>query len=568
MKKKIVIYISLIVFGFAISYLIFGNKSVEYDSSIEIWMCSMHPQVKKEEGGKCPLCAMDLVLKITDEEQTELTQNQFKMSAKALALANIETSKVMPSNNFESSVLLSGIIETNKETDATQTSIFEGRIEEFYANYVGSKISKGKIIGRIYSPELYLAQNKLLTSVSYRNTHRELFDEVRNSLGLWKLTDQQIENIIIGQKPMKYFPIYADVSGTVTEVIASEGDFYKEGDPLLKISDLRKVWAVFDAYESQLGLLKVGQNVEINTNIPLEENITGKIDFIEPILDKNKRTSSVRVVLNNRNGKLKPGMLLEASVKSKLTNKGLTVPKTAVLWTGKRSIVYRKPHPNKLLFEITEIILGRSVGNNYEVLSGLEFGDVVVTDGAFTIDAAAQLQGKKSMMNFINSENTQNIKSQNNKDFKSKSIQIAWDKTEKPKVDDFIKNYLEMKNAFVSSDAIKVKISAKKLLNSIEKLSLKNTTNKNSLTEVSNLIESIISQENISKQREYLKPLSDIIIKSLSDSAPLDYSLFVQYCPMADNNKGAKWLSKENTIKNPYYGDTMLNCGKVVEEIK
>jgi Cu(I)/Ag(I) efflux system membrane fusion protein len=567
MIKKIGIYIGCLVFGFIISYLIFGGQNDQNSTSEidynqlknDVWVCSMHPQVKEDTKGTCPLCSMELVLMRTEDSEELLSENQFKMTQKALALANIETSIVGSIDESEVEIHLSGVITTNQETDATQTTIFDGRIEKLYANYVGTKISKGRKIGLVYSPELNLAQNKLLTAVSYRKTHPELFDEVRNSLGLWKITDEQIENMLISQKPMVNFPIYADVSGTVTEIIATEGGFYNQGDPLFKVSNLRTVWAVFDAYENQLKSLKVGQTVVLKSDVFSNGSQTGKIDFIEPILNKKKRTASVRVTLNNSSKKLKPGMLIEANIKSKLSKGVLTIPKTATLWTGKRSIVYKKPIPDKPIFEMTEIVIGQTLKDSYEVLSGLEIGDNIVTDGAFTIDAVAQLQGKKSMMNDFYSDEYQNNNSNND------IHQINWNAINKENYNKLIKDYLAIKDALIASDKEKAKQLSIEMLKALNKVNKEKPSK--SLTLLISQINSLISTTDLIQQRLSFKALSETIIDMVSKTKNLDKTIYVQFCPMADQNKGANWLSLEKEIMNPYFGDKMLNCGRVLQTI-
>jgi len=250
----------------------------------------------------------------------------------------------------------------------------------------------------MYSPDLYSAQDKLLTSASYKETHEKLFDAARNTLGVWKLTDAQIKEILKTGKPILNFPIVATVNGTVTEVLGAEGNWYAQGDPLFKVSNLYSVWAVFDAYENQLPMLAVGQDVHISSSAFNGRTYKAKIAFIDPVLHAEKRTVSVRATLINKEGLLKPGMFIEGSIETDNANQVLTVPKSAVLWTGKRSLVYVKPDPEQATFEMTEVTLGNALGNSYIILDGLTAGDEVVTNGTFTVDAAAQLQGKKSMM--------------------------------------------------------------------------------------------------------------------------------------------------------------------------
>ena len=161
------------------------------------------------------------------------------------------------------------------------------------------------------------------------------------------------------------------------------------------------VWANFDVYENQIDLFKKGQEVKVSTNAFPNKEFKGKVDFIDPILNTNTRTVTLRVVLNNSNNAFKPGMFVTGKVEaSNLDNdKDIMIPSSAVLWTGERSVVYLKTNPDESVFEMREVKLGNQIGNEYEVLEGLFAGNEIVTNGTFTVDAAAQLQGKKSMMN-------------------------------------------------------------------------------------------------------------------------------------------------------------------------
>ena len=220
---------------------------------------------------------------------------------------------------------------------------------------------------------------------------------------LWKLSEAQINQIVTSGKVKENFPVYATISGTVSEKLVEQGAYIKQGQPLLKIANLNTLWANFDVYENQIGLFKKGQEILITTNAYTNKEFKAKVDFIDPILDTKTRTVKLRVVLNNRNNELKPGMFVEGKVKgiNANTEEIVTIPASAVLWTGKRSVVYLKSNDNEPIFEMQEVILGNRIGTFYEVLNGLKNGDEIVTNGTFTIDAAAQLQGKKSMMKYF-----------------------------------------------------------------------------------------------------------------------------------------------------------------------
>jgi Cu(I)/Ag(I) efflux system membrane fusion protein len=218
---------------------------------------------------------------------------------------------------------------------------------------------------------------------------------------LWKLSEGQIDQIEASGKIKENFPVYATVSGTVSEKLVEQGDYIKQGQPLLRISNLSTVWANFDVYEHQIDLFEIGQEISITTIAYPNKQFTATVSFIDPVLDSKTRTVKLRAVLNNKNDEFKPGMFVEGKIEAvKLTSdQPIIIPSSAVLWTGERSVVYLKTNPNEPVFELREVLLGNNLGENYEVLEGLVNGDEIVTNGTFTVDAAAQLQGKRSMMN-------------------------------------------------------------------------------------------------------------------------------------------------------------------------
>ncbi len=408
--KKNVIYIGLAVIGGLLAgYLIFGNSSnenmaEEHDhsqemKSDEMWTCSMDPQVMQSEPGDCPICGMDLIPVKTNDEG--LAPEQFKMTKNAMALANIRTTKVGSGDLGDNTLKLSGKIIENEKAVATQASYFDGRIEKLFVNFEGEEVRNGQQLATIYSPELVSAQQELITAAGLKETQPSLYRAVRNKLKLWKLSEKQIEQIEASGRVRENFPVYANVSGTVSEIMVQAGDYVKKGSPLFRIANLGTVWAVFDAYENQVSLIRKGQNIDIATKSYPNKKFNAKISFIDPVLNSVKRTIEVRVVLNNPKGQLKPGMFVAGSLALVSNKKDDTVviPESAVLWTGERSIVYIKTSSEDPTFEMREINVGDAINGKYIVLSGLESGDEIVTNGTFTVDAAAQLKGKKSMMN-------------------------------------------------------------------------------------------------------------------------------------------------------------------------
>ncbi len=404
--KKYITYIGFLAIGLLIGWFVFGNNSQKepHDHSTETieehWTCSMHPQIDLPEFGACPICGMDLILRTETEEG--LSKNQFKMSKNAMALANIETIVVDSTSETSKTITLSGKISTNDKASAIQTAHFGGRIEKLNFKTVGEFVSKGALIASIYSPELVTAQNELIEAISIKESQPELYNAVRNKLKYWKISEKQIQDIEYNKKVHSNFNMYANVSGYISEIFVEEGNHVKEGAPLFNVANLGSVWAEFDVYEKDIKSLKVNQAIVIRINAYPDKKINATIDFINPVLNNTTRTVTVRATLSNNDNLLKPGMLITSNLEIDFknnTSKILLIPKSAVLWTGKRSVVYVKVSSIEPLFEMREVSLGSDIGDNYEILQGLTKGEEVVFNGTFTVDAAAQLQGKTSMMN-------------------------------------------------------------------------------------------------------------------------------------------------------------------------
>ncbi|MBT8324270.1 MAG: efflux RND transporter periplasmic adaptor subunit, partial [Winogradskyella sp.] len=270
--KKYIVYLGILAVGLLLGWILFGGSSKEetdhnHDAVTEtnqMWTCSMHPQIMQPEAGDCPICGMDLIP--SEAGADGLAVDEFKLTENAMALANIQTTVVGKGNVEGNTIKLSGKIAENEEANAVQVSYFSGRIERLNVSFTGEEVRKGQLLATIYSPELYAAQQELITAASLKESQPALYKAVRNKLKLWKLSENQINQIEETQKVKENFPVYATVSGTVAEKLVEQGDYIKQGQPLLKIANLNTVWGNFDVYENQIDLFKKGQEVMITTN--------------------------------------------------------------------------------------------------------------------------------------------------------------------------------------------------------------------------------------------------------------------------------------------------------------
>ncbi|MBT8267289.1 MAG: efflux RND transporter periplasmic adaptor subunit [Bacteroidia bacterium] len=589
--KKYIIYFGILVVGLFLGWLLFGGSSKKetehnHDAISEtnqMWTCSMHPQIMQPEPGDCPICGMELIP--ADGGSDGLLADQFQLTENAMALANIQTTVVGKGNVDGNTIKLSGKIAENEEANAVQVSFFSGRIERLNVSFTGEEVRKGQLLATIYSPELYAAQQELITAASLKESQPALYKAVRNKLKLWKLSENQINQIEETGKVKENFPVYATVSGTVIEKLVEQGDYIKQGQPLLKIANLNTVWGNFDVYENQIDRFKKGQEVLITTNAYPNKEFKGKVDFIDPVLNTKTRTVTLRVVLNNKDDVFKPGMFVTANIDGVTSNNDqvLTIPASAVLWTGERSVVYLKTNPDQPVFEMREIKLGNQIGNDYEVLEGLFVGNEIVTNGTFTVDAAAQLQGKKSMMNKEGGKvmtgheghlGLDNYSSNEENDHTNMNERLEVSAKFQKQLKAVFNDYISLKDALVKEDSKSTSASATTLLKNLGKVDMKllsdNEAHNHWMTLEKKLkfsATSISNTSDIKVQRDHFKHLSSHLINAVQLFG-VNEKVYVEFCPMADNNSGAYWLSKEEKVINPYFGEAMLTCGEVKQVIE
>ena len=415
---------------------------------LTIWTCSMHPQIRQPEPGNCPICGMDLI-PLESDANADDGPRFMSMSEVSRALAEIQTTAV--ERDFpEAEIRLVGKLDYDETREKSLTARFPARIDELFVNFRGIRVKQGEHLAKVYSPDLLTAQRELLTAWR-ADPNSSITRAAREKLRLWDLLPEQIDAIIESGEVRDHFVLKAPIGGTVVARHVSEGDYVKTGEPLFEIVDFSVLWAYLDAYESDLPWLRYGQDVAFTVESFPGEEFHGQIAFIDPLVNQKTRTIPVRVNVTNDNIRLKPGMFVRGVVQSRLAEDGrvyapeffgkwispmhpeivkdgpgscdvcgmdlvpaedlgyvenesgsapLVIPASAVLRTGKRAVVYvEKPNADRPAFEGREIVLGPRAGDYFVVNAGLDAGVRVVTNGAFKIDSALQIQAKPSMMN-------------------------------------------------------------------------------------------------------------------------------------------------------------------------
>ncbi len=407
--KKYILPATLIIVSLIIGFWIGRTPSTQHideathqhieETTNQIWTCSMHPQIRMDKPGDCPICGMDLIPLINSN--AEIDDQALEMSESAMKLAEVQTSTVIKGTTSKD-ILLYGKIQVDERLQQSQTAHVPGRIEQLNINVTGELVKKGQLIARIYSPELVTAQKELIEALSLKDKYPSLIEAAREKLRNWKLSEEQINILENSGNVISTFNVYSNTTGIVVNRKVNEGDYISKGAVLFDVTDFSKVWGVFDAYESDLAWISKNQKVDFTAQAIPGKTFSGKISFIDPVIDASTRITRVRIEISNPNLQFKPEMFINGLIHSGIKGSAeqIYIPQSAVLWTGKRSVVYVKiPDTEHATFKMREITLGASMKDSYIVVDGLMEGEEIVTNGTFSVDAAAQLAGKTSMMN-------------------------------------------------------------------------------------------------------------------------------------------------------------------------
>lgn len=424
------------------------------EGEILYWTCGMHPSVKSDKPGKCPICNMDLVPVHKGEgEAEEEGEVTLRLSPRAQKLAGVRTFEVtyLP---LAKEVRTVGRIDYDEREQACVASRIPGRIDRLYVDFTGTEVKKGAPLVWIYSPALVSTQEEYLLALEtlkkVEGSHikdvvegaESLVESTKKRLLLWGITEGQIDELEKRGRGETHMTIHAPISGTVIQKTALEGKYVKEGENIYHIADLTNVWMLADIYEEDISWITLGQEVEITSLTYPEEVFRGKTSFVQPYLDERTRTVKIRVDVPNPGGKLKPGMWVDATVKVPVSSVSpiasgasehyytcpthpeviaeepgqclecgmylkriegglvLSVPKSAVLDVGMRKLVYVEK--GKGMYEPREIRVGpeaeaQADGRKekfFPICEGLAEGERVVTRANFLIDSQTQLTGE------------------------------------------------------------------------------------------------------------------------------------------------------------------------------
>lgn len=295
-----------------------------------------------------------------------------------------------------------GRVEQPEAQLATVPARVGGRIDKLYVQFTGESIRPGQAVAEIYSPELVASAEEYRLALQNRDrmgsssekeaveNANDLVAASRRRLELWGVSEKQIEAAAAGTAGL-HVTIHAPSGGSVVERKVTRGQYVNAGDALFTVADLSTVWVKADVYEFQLPQIRPGQMVEVTSDALPDKVLHGRVDFIEPEANAQTRTIPVHVHVPNPGMRLRPGMYIRAKFISPGEREGIVVPRSAVLDTGTRKLVYVAKADG--VFEAREIQTGAPSEERYPVLAGLKPGEEVVTNGNFLIDSQTRLTG-------------------------------------------------------------------------------------------------------------------------------------------------------------------------------
>jgi Cu(I)/Ag(I) efflux system membrane fusion protein len=296
------------------------------DAAQQVYTCSMHPQVRLDRPGKCPICDMPLVPADAAQSGPE-GRPELSLSEHALAMANVETTPVTR-RELSRELRAVGRIQYNETSLGTVTARVDGYAERLFVNFTGVEIKAGDHLAEVYSPELLVAQQELLIALQSGSGRLigPMVDTAKLKLQRWGLTEEQIQALVENKKIADRVTLYSPIQGTVIEKSIVQNSAFKAGDALYRVANLDTVWVYLDIYEYDLAWVRYGQRVDVIAEALPGKSFEGRVTFVEPIVREETRTIRVPVFVENEDHVLKPGMFVSAVIRSRLAKDGGAAP--------------------------------------------------------------------------------------------------------------------------------------------------------------------------------------------------------------------------------------------------
>jgi Cu(I)/Ag(I) efflux system membrane fusion protein len=336
----------------------------------------------------------------SEEEQAGAPVSNIQLNQKEQRDIGVETVEVRR-RNLERSLIAVAKVDEPETQLASISARIGGRIDKLYIDFTGQQVRRGQTIASLYSPEVFSAAEEYRLSLENRKRlgtgaeplalsgAEDLVTASRRRLELWGLTTQQLDEIASSAKPQIELSIYSTVSGVVTDRKVTQGQYVNAGEVLFTVTDLSTIWVKADVYQPDLPSVHTAQPVEITSDSLPGTTLHGRVEFLDTSINPQTRTASARIQVPNPNMRLRPGMFVQVKFAAPAGRNTLAIPRSAVLDTGTRKIVYVAKSNGE--FEGRQVQLGTPGNDYYPVLAGLKEGERIVSQGSFLIDSQTRI---------------------------------------------------------------------------------------------------------------------------------------------------------------------------------
>lgn len=415
-----------------------GSDSSEAASGETTYTCGMHPQVRQDEPGNCPICGMKLtpvkgakssgakradtgpcteenalyfrapmdptyirdepgespmgmaLVPVCDEDEAGIVAVEPEIrQAMGVRTALVERGPLAHTIRTVARVV------PNERREEVVTTKYRGWVERLFVNETGQFVRRGQALFTVYSPDLVSGQQEYL--LAKKRGDEVLTQTAKDRLRFWDISERQIEAIAELGRPKKAIVVHSPATGYVVMKSITEGDEVKPGAALYHIVDLSEIWVQADIYEYELPWLEVGQDANLTLSYVSGRSFEGKVTYIYPTVDNKSRTIRVRLEFENPGLVMRPGMFGTVRIDTKRRQDVLQVPSSAVIRTGVRNLVFVALGQGR--FKAAEVKLGEQGERGaLEILEGLHEGQRVVTSGHFLLDSESQLSEAVSKM--------------------------------------------------------------------------------------------------------------------------------------------------------------------------
>jgi Cu(I)/Ag(I) efflux system membrane fusion protein len=522
------------------------NGSAE--RKILFYQSPMHPWITSDKPGKCTICGMALAPVYEGDTTANAVTSGSDFIKLAESTASVIGVAVTPVRiaPLHRTLRVAGVTSDDETRHRILSARVPGRIEELHVNQVGVEVVHNQPLAVVYSPDVLTAQRIYLENRRVGASGAVSASEIassREKLLAYGLVDEDILKLEQTETPEATLVIRAPFDGTVVSRKAYEGQYVDVNDELFEIGDFSSLWFIFDAYERDLPLLKIGQDVDVTlTSLP-GETVTAPIAFIDPNLNESTRTARVRVVLPNSLRRILHRQTANGIVHIE-SAPTLLIPRSALLYTRQQPAAYVELSDG--VYQFRQLTLGHIGDTEAEILNGVSEGEKVVTQSALLIDSQSQLahiaESSGAVMEMDKPESVT-----------SSSVTIKTPTTLPPEL---IESVLKMTDALASD---RLDDYQKHLPTVLEAVHQTTDTVHEILIPFA---EKLVSGTNLKEVRRPFEPFSNAVADIVRTQPEAERQAKIFQCPMSPVLGTARWIQKNNDeTRNPFFGSEMLNCG-------